>query len=139
MSTSAPIKTRLLNGARLLGTLWNSQVRCPNGWKECACVDAEKTKFCRGKTQWLVLATEDRAPHVRYVDRESSIYLLECMSTAELDATGVTVKIEMQEVGVISVGSKGEISWKALYETGPETFKAAMMILRKFPGSKLVG
>ena len=139
MSTTAPTKTRLLTGAKLLGSLWNSQIRCPGGWRECTCEEAARTKFCRGKRQWLALAVEDRAPHVRYVDKESPIYLLECMTTAELDVLGVTVKIEMQEVGVVSVGSKGEISWKALYETGPETLKAVMLILRKFPGSKLVG
>lgn len=139
MSSTAPVATRLLNGAKMLGSLWNSQIRCPRGWQECQCEESERTKFCKAKRQWLALGLEHREPHIRYVNPESPIYLLECMTTAELDLTGVTVTVEIPEIGRIKVGAKGEITWKALYETGPETLKAVMMILRQFPGSKLAG
>ncbi len=135
--SEAPIKQRLLNGARVLGSLWNSGIRCQVKWRQCGCEAPKRTKFCEGKKQWDKLAGQ--ADPKRLAIKDSPTYILDMMTNAELDAAAVTMKIDLPEVGVVAVGSKGEISFSALELVGPEALKAVMMILRKFPGAKVIG
>ncbi len=137
MTNPAPIKQRLLNGARVLGALWNSGVRCQVKWHYCACEAPKRTKFCEAKKQWLNLAEQADPPRTGG-DVSTATYVLDRMTNAELDAAAITMKIEMPEVGVVSVGSKGEISFTALEKVGPDALRAVMMILRKFPGAKVI-
>jgi hypothetical protein len=136
---AAPIKQRLLNGAKVLGGLWNSGIRCQVKWRKCECAGEQRTKFCEGKKQWLDLARKADPPRVPGGGGDSPTLVLDLMTTAELDAATVTMKVDIPDVGEISVGSKGEISFTALQKVGPDAIRAVVMILRKFPGAKVIG
>ena len=104
--SDAPVPARLLNGARVLGKLWNEKTRCPNGWAYCDdSADHERTTFCKAKYQWLKLAmgVRDAVAKSSREERVSDKFIVSCMTDAELDASCITMKIEIPEVGLVAL------------------------------------
>jgi len=126
------IQQRLANGARVLGKMWLDGERCPKGWKSTECECTPKSRFCKAKAQWIDLALQDG----RMI--EEGDYGLPLMMTAsEWDNSGLTLKIEIPEVGVVGVGPKGSISMMELEKITPETMPSILKIFKFFPGAKV--
>lgn len=133
--TEAPVGARLLNGARLLGQLFRSGVRCNlGGWSMGCCPNP--TKFCQAKTQWMRLA-EKAGREIEMTDWG----VIEAMTFSEFSATGLTMKVDLGEIGVVGVGSRSEIPIAdfLLIAQNPESMKSVLKVLRSFPGSKVTG
>ena len=125
-------KERLLKGAAKLGELWRGGVRCQGGWDlECPC--DPKNTFCKAKALWFELAVVDGR-----VFPDSKIAFIEAMTTEEREATGLTVTIEAEGVGQLTVGAKGQISWKAWSQNDAEAIKSVLRVLKTFKGSKII-
>jgi hypothetical protein len=128
------LEERLMKGARIIGELWRLKERCPKGFapEECAC--EKKTRFCKAKAQWLGLAFADARESV-----EGEYDLALMMKGLEWDATGLTLKWDLEGVGLIHVGSKGNLKMAdllALMEN-PESARSVLGLMKSFPGSQV--
>jgi hypothetical protein len=130
-----PIEERLKNGARLLGQLFRSGQRCAGGWALSCCSAPVKTTFCRAKYQWHMLANS--------ADRSCGSgpwAIVEAMTPAEFDASGLTLTAEISEIGTVKVGPKGQMSMADLLTLAidPQSARGTFKVLQGFPGSKVV-
>lgn len=130
----AGISERLLNGAKLLGQLWRSGVRCGSGWS-AGCLCGSPVKFCRAKEQWMRLA--DKAG--RTVDVASQWAFIEAMTIDELEATGLTLTRDLGDLGKVKVGPAGDFPVREFMKIcgDQESLKSVLRVIRKFPGSRV--
>jgi hypothetical protein len=128
------VEERLMKGARIIGELWRLKERCPKGFAAEECVCEKKTRFCKAKSQWLDLALIDaREP----IEGEYDLALM--MKGLEWDATGLTLKWDLEGVGLINVGTKGNLKMAdliALMEN-PESARSVLGLMKSFPGSQV--
>lgn len=112
MTTPEPIPDRLKKGAEYLAKLWRENQRCPLGWStSCSCV--APTPFCKAKLKWIGLAKEDK----RAVLPSNDPYgLIGMMKVCEVEATGLTITIQMPAFGKVSFGPKGEFEARTLLD-----------------------
>jgi hypothetical protein len=148
-----PAAERLLKGAAVLGTLWRKNVRCPEAWKSHECKCEPKTEFCKARSLWLNLLVQEivagsrdpgmvgeaGADTVRW-DDDSEFAMVLMMTSAEFEASGLTLHLDFPEIGVVKVGPKGTIPWKAFREKtkNANDIKLVLKVLRDFPGAKVV-
>jgi hypothetical protein len=123
---------RLLKGCRVLGEFWRSKERCAEGWKAVECSCETKTKFCKAKAQWVDLALKDG----RMVE-EGEFGLAVMMKASEWDATGLVMTVEIDGVGPIKIGAKGNINMTELGKVTPETLPSILKIFKFFPDSQI--
>lgn len=130
---------RLKKGAIFLSQLWKvPEQRCTAGWSLDVCTCVPLKKFCSARLLWITLAVEECR------DLEEGPYgLALAMTASEWDATGLTMKIEHSEVGVISIGSPQECV-TGMVDIGkmmdaPEVLASTLRVLKAFPKSKVVG
>lgn len=150
----APVKARLLNGARLLGKLWaQAGPKCAWGWEPCP--HSPRPRFCEAKIQWIRLAQS--AGKELHTDRT----LIESMSIEEFDASGLTIVVTIPGLQAIvcsrgaggagcetidtpdrnvRVGAKGVTSMKefARLAGDPAGAESVFKILDAFPGAKVI-
>jgi len=132
-----PTSERLKNGARLLGSLWRSKQRCLNGWSGlCGC--QKKTRFCQAKAQWCQL--KGTMPDWEPPNSSDPYAVVEVMSIAEFEETGMTLAIEIPNLGTYKVGPKGSIKFKELMllVTNPDNVSRVFRVIDSFPGSAVV-
>lgn len=112
MTTPEPIPERLKKGAEYLAKLWRENKRCPLGWStSCSCV--APTPFCKAKLKWLGLAKEDK----RAVLPSNDPYgLIGMMKVSEVEATGMTIIIQVPAFGKVGFGPKGEFDVHTLLD-----------------------
>lgn len=135
---------RLKRGALILGDLWKKNIRCAEEFgvlcseadplRAVDCFCEPKTPFCKAKMQWLGIAAD--------IGREifsGEIGLIETMSGAEWDASGLTVKFEFQDVGVHGVGPKGVMGRDDLLKLAEsqDTLASVFRLMKTFPGIKV--
>jgi len=133
VNSDLDLSTRLLNGARVLGSIWkNAEEPKSCGWGFCGCYHSgQGTKWCEAKRQFYVLLTKTgRDPH------SGDFAVIESMTLAEADAANVVVEVEVP-VGKIRVGGGGAISWADLGKmTGsPKEAASLFQVLSNFKGS----
>lgn len=125
------VGARLLRGASVLGRLHAKEEAGKCGWAvECAC--GEPAPWCKAKALWVKLAVEDG----RKVEGE----LWQTFTKEELAEAKLTVTLDIPGLGHVKVGPKGDLPWDAVDKVGgeAETLRAVLMILRNFPGSKVL-
>jgi len=143
MTTTA--KERLLKGAKVLGDFWRAGARCTEEWSSfgasldpsygLGCVCEAKSKFCKAKAQWVGLAKDDGR-----VSAEGPFDVALMMTAEEWDRTGLTLKVEIPDVGVVGVGGpKGVIPMKQMEKVSlaPATMASILKIFKVFPGSNV--
>lgn len=142
MTVSAKLEDRLVKGAAVLGRFWREGKRCARDWSDgCSC--EVPSEFCKAKAKWLELLMarieEQRAAgdELRAIPLDSKFGLVECMTSAELSASGLTVELE-GEVGRFKVGPKGDIEWKDFCKSDGKVLSTVLKVLRSFPGAKLI-
>lgn len=130
-----PVEIRLVNGAKVLGQLYRAGGRCEEGWA-CGC-SRKISKFCIAKGQWLALAIQASRP---LPDQDGPFALIEMMTPAEFDASGLTLTVELPEIGTVKIGPKGQMSMADLLTlaANPESAKGTFKVLQGFPGSRVV-
>lgn len=136
-----PPSERLRRGAALLGKLWKiPEQRCAAGWSldDCTCVPTKK--FCQARNLWIELALMEPEGHDF---EEAPCGLGIAMRASEWDSTGLTMKINHSEVGVISIGSPQECV-TGMVDMGkmmdaPMVLASTLRVLRAFPKSKVEG
>lgn len=147
------VEKKLKEGAIFLGKMWRDGQRCSSGWdikvtefpegedafkvmKGWACRCSEKSKFCKGKAQWLNLAIGDlREP----VDGPYGIPLM--MTAEEWDLTKLTMNVEMEGIGTVSIGPNGTMIMVDLLKhmSAPEGLKSTLRVLKAFPNARVEG
>jgi len=142
-----PTKERLLKGAVLLGELWQSGMRCADGWRVTAedggalapdgfCRCPEKNRFCKARGLWIELAVVDGR------DVEPGEFGFALMMTAsEWDASGLTLHLKgFAKMEDFAVGPKGQISMGGLGKVAqaPDSLQSVLALMRRFPGSTAV-
>lgn len=141
-------KARLLKGSRVLGQFWLAGDRCQEGWsvhgikppegvevpKAPECVCEKKSRFCKAKVQWINLAIEEGRG---LLDDPYGIPLM--MMASDWDATGLTLKIDLPEIGMVGIGPNGITSMTELAKISqaPESLHSMMNIWKMFPGSRV--
>lgn len=137
MSQEQDLPARLRNGAKLLGDLWRAGLRCASGWApSCSCLGG-KTKFCRAKEQWALLAPLTR----NFAVEDTPFGVVEAMLRPEIEAVGRTLSIETPEVGTWKAGPAGVVPIDEIYngwEDGWEEVRVLLMMFKVFPGSTVV-
>jgi hypothetical protein len=105
----AAIPPRLLKGAKVLGHLWKSGNRCGNGWAlHCSDPEGGEHEFCRAKDKWIGLLEDLGAQRLTDVDPKSPFGILEAMTVRELEATGLTVNVDVRGLGPCPFGPAGQ-------------------------------
>lgn len=130
---------RLKKGAAMLGQLWKTaEHRCPSGWSliECECVPLRK--FCVARNLWTILGIETAR------DLEDGPFgLALAMTASEWDSTGLTMKINHPEIGIISIGSAPDcvtgMTDMVKMMDAPEVLASTLRVLRAFPKSRVEG
>jgi hypothetical protein len=143
MTTTA--KERLLKGAKVLGDFWQAGERCTEEWSSfgasldpsygLGCVCEAKSKFCKAKAQWVSMAKDDGRGAA-----EGPFDVALMMTAEEWDRTGLTLKVEIPDVGVVGVGGpKGVIPMKQMkiVSLAPATMASILKIFKVFPGSNV--
>lgn len=134
--TKPDSKTRLVNGARLLGNLFRRGQATACGWSLCGSgILCEHTdEWCRSRRLWVRLALEEG----RTLEA-GEFGLAESFKLEEFETSGITLAVDVPEVGVVKIGGvKGQIPIRALPTVGGlESLKSVAMVLRAFPGSKV--
>jgi len=126
------IKERLLKGCKVLGNFWRTKERCAEGWKSTECACGPKTKFCKAKAQWVDLALQDG----RMLE-EGEYGVAMMMRAEEWDETGLSLIVDIPDIGKVDVGQKGVISIKELAKVTPETMPSILKIFKFFPDSQV--
>lgn len=151
MNPETPTQTlsdRLLKGARMLGNLWRSKLRCARGWAiepqdlvpgfavfgPCLC--PKKTKFCEARVLWLNLALEAN----QFIE-SGEHGLADTMTAAQWDATGLTMTVESEKAGTLRLGSKATISAAHLAKLSenPDAAISILALTRAFPKARIEG
>jgi hypothetical protein len=104
----ATIPSRLLNGARILGSLWQAGVRCRSEWSGvCPC--EKPVEFCVAKKKWLGLVLELYEGKYPYeLTGMEGLLVLECMDSKMFEATGLTILLAPPGVRApLRVGRRG--------------------------------
>jgi hypothetical protein len=148
-----PPAERLVKGAAVLGTLFRKKIVCASGWRYVACSCEPKTEFCKARALWIDLLTKeivaggrdpglvgDAGEGVVRVDDDHEFALVLMMTSAEFEASGLTLHLDFPEIGVVKVGPKGTLAWKAFRDKtkNASDLKLVMKVLRDFPGAKVV-
>lgn len=108
-----PLPVRLKKGVQYLAQLWQANTRCPDGWStHCSCLTPNH--FCAAKTKWLKLAKEDNRPFVQASDPYGVIGM---MKIEELEATGLTITVQVPAFGKATFGPKGDFDLAFLLES----------------------
>jgi hypothetical protein len=107
-----PVAVRLKKGAQYLAKLWQENTRCPDGWStNCSCL--APNHFCAAKTKWLKLAKEDNRQFVQASDPYGVIGM---MKVDELEATGLTITVQVPAFGKATFGPKGDFDLQLLLD-----------------------
>jgi hypothetical protein len=144
------IDERLKNGARLLGKLLHSGVKCSAGWSGMVCSCRPRNRFCEAKAQWVAMKKEQlaaRGENIRDIvapEHPCAIALL--MSIDEFEAAAITMPMTLPGRGddapdvVLRVGAKGQIGMRELRALSdiPDALSSVMNVLSTFPGSRVV-
>lgn len=103
----AVLPSRLLAGAKILGDLWRSGVKCQSGWSGiCPC--DEKTDFCDAKARWIGLLVELHGGLPYELSGNEGYLVLEAMTVKMFEATGLTIRIARPGDRVpLRIGPKG--------------------------------
>ncbi len=143
---SKSLSERLLDGARMLGALWRSKHRCELGWslgprdivmEPCSC--EKKTKFCQGRHLFIILAFQNgQGGDAEFGDYGLAFTL---MSTAQWDATGLTMVVESEMAGALRIGQKSMISAVHLRKLSADPASAVSIfsLTRTFPKARVEG
>jgi hypothetical protein len=131
---NSEIPARLLLGAEKLGEFWRAGDRCPLGWQAVECECKPETRFCRAKKLWISLALQ-----IGRMIEEGDYGLVLMMRASEWDKTGLVLKMEIPDVGVIGVGKKGAIAMSELGKITPETLPSILKVFKFFPGAQVAG
>jgi hypothetical protein len=104
----AIIPSRLLNGAKILGSLWQAGVRCRSEWSGvCPC--EKPVEFCIAKKKWLGLVLElygGKYPHE--LTGAEGLLVLECMDSKMFEATGLTILLALPKTRApLRIGRRG--------------------------------
>jgi hypothetical protein len=149
----AAIEERLKKGAGILGEYWRAGERCAFGWgirmaplgededsekaiERWACQCETKTRFCKTKVHWVKLALmELRLPE----EGPYGIPLL--MTASEWDLTGLTMKVEIPDVGPLTIGPKAMTTMAGLLDVSrhPGLIKTMYPFWKTMPGAKFEG
>jgi hypothetical protein len=144
MSQAGSVSDRLKKGAAILGRLWKDNVRCPEAWsvilegndpgKPLDCFCEEKTKFCKGKKQWLDLVGKEKRPVY-----QGEYGLIETLTGKEFEASGLTVKIDFEGVGIQGIGPGGVMGLSDMVKlcAAPDTLGSILGLMKSFPGMKV--
>jgi len=139
MTTQLPLAQRLIKGAGVLGRLYKSGERCARAWSmDCDCAEPLKD-FCKAKRQWVKLFLE--SPRKGDVDFGEEFGLIESMTEAELEATGLMLTLEFPELGELKVGPGGQIPWKefrSFRSYGADALATVATVLKEFPGARVI-
>lgn len=147
------VEKKLKEGAIFLGKTWREGQRCASGWdiketgfpegedpnkviRTWACQCAEKSKFCKGKAQWLSLAVGDLR---EAVDGAYGIPLM--MTAGEWDLTKLTMTVELKDIGPVKIGPGGTLIMMDLLKQmpAPEGLKSTLRVLKAFPNARVEG
>ncbi|MGH9390189.1 MAG: hypothetical protein ACRD1Z_11285 [Vicinamibacteria bacterium] len=129
-----PLPQRLVNGAKLLGKLWSAGKRCAALWNpSCDC--EEKNDHCRGKARWVELF--GKSDPVRELVL-GDFGVIESMRCSELTASGLTAKVEIPDIGILTVGPKGQVPLEELFRGDYDGMKTVAQVLREFPGARVI-
>jgi len=147
------IEERLRKGASILGDCWRAGDRCAFGWsirmtpmlddedsekavERWACQCETKTKFCKTKAFWLKLALQE----LRLPD-EGPYGVALAMTAAEWDLTGLMMRVEIPEVGPVTIGPKGMTTMAGLLDVSrhPGLLKTMYPFWKTIPGAKFEG
>lgn len=147
------VEERLRKGAVMLGKFWTAGQRCAMGWsvketdfpegedvfkviERWACQCPQKTDFCKAKSHWFKLAMSDLRFHL---EDEYGVALM--MTAEEWDLTALTMKVDMGEHGVVSIGSKGVMSMGDLNKLrkAPDTLGSMLRVMKTFKGMRIQG
>lgn len=130
-----PLAERLVRGASVMGRLWREGKKCERIWAfDCNCDEAKKTDFCKAKAQWTKLYLEGG----REIDFGGDFGIIEAMTSGELNASGLTLTLDVPEIGKVKVGPKGDLPWADFCRLGAEVLPTVMKVLKAFPGSKVI-
>src|ERR1043166_5982001 len=149
----AAIEERLRKGAAILGECWRAGDRCALGWgikmgpiaededsdkavERWACQCETKTKVCKMKGHWIKLALHD----LRLPD-EGPFGIPLAMTAAEWDLTGLTMKVEIPDVGPLTIGPKAMTTMTGLLDVSrnPAILKTMYPFWKTMPGAKFEG
>lgn len=130
---TSPITSRLLRGAKVLADFWRAGQRCEAGW-DPLCPEGVNADFCKAKLQWVQLA----------YPREfgsGPFSIIEAMTVAEFEASGLTIEIDHPTHGHIKIGPKGPLSMTelSLMYMDPDAVPATLKIMEAFPSAKVTG
>lgn len=108
------LKSRLVNGARVLGNYWRRGVRCSAGWSmKCPCGDGA-TEFCGAKVKWVDILRDHHGDVWPYgLEGTEPFFVIDAMSRSMSEASGLTIKIEYPGHPPILVGPKGT-DWRTI-------------------------
>lgn len=135
-----PLADRLVRGAAVLGRLWREEKRCDLGLAfDCFCADEKLSEFCRAKRQWTKLFCETGRDGIDFGPSDGNGFgVIEAMTSAELNASGLTLTLDMDQIGKVKVGPKGDLPWADFCKLGGEILPTVMEVLKAFPGSRVV-
>lgn len=144
------LSERLLAGARMLGNLWRRGKRCARAWAisdvdilatvtppvfaGCSC--EPRTDFCKARWLWITLAVQAEQ---ELADGEHGLAL--SMSSAQWDATGLTITLPVADDVNVAVGPKGSMSMKHFRELAkdPKAAQSIFSLLKVFPKARVEG
>jgi hypothetical protein len=129
---NSEIPARLLRGAEKLGEFWREGLRCPRGWQSVECECEPANNFCRAKRLWVNLALQDG----RMIE-EGDYGLAMMMRASEWDKTGLVLKVDILDVGIIGIGKKGAIAMSEFGKASPETLPSLLKVFKFFPGAQI--
>lgn len=104
---------RLLDGARVLGTLHEGGQVCVTGNWSLSCACHPESNFCKAKKRWLTLYEEWGSNHLQDLDPLSPHYLIEAMTTNMLEKLNITLTVQLPTGQSIKVGPDGT-SWRTM-------------------------
>lgn len=152
MVEELPIPERLLAGAKLLGRLWRSGVRCATGgWSgSCAC-GPKKTQFCGAKAQWCKmksaqLGSDVVRAHCHPDPAADPLAMVKVMNAAEIDSLGLTVVFRIAGQGDVEhtigagTGKTSSLKMADLVQLAdkPDGAWSVFTLLGMMKGSKVV-
>lgn len=153
-TTNTPTKIlsdRLLAGARMLGNLWRRGKRCARAWSLGdadllatvtplvfgGCLCEPRNDFCKARWLWITLAVQAQPEEL--ADGDHGLAL--SMTSAQWDATGLTITLPVADDVQVAVGPKGSMSMKHFRELSkdPEAAQSIFSLLKVFPKARVEG
>lgn len=86
---------RLALGASHLGKSWRDGIRCKSGWQGICSCGPEQNVFCRTKLKWIEMLKEYRNGLPDGLTGSEEYFLIEAMTPAMIEASGLTVLVEV--------------------------------------------